>query len=132
MGRDFTKAIIKCSSDEARLVYGDEVLIKRISGSTAGSPAQGISPTYTFITTKSRVIITTLGQNDIMKSGGIYQLGDITIDLDEELREITDRTGNIGDRIIWRGNNYRIVGKKQNQRISDRNHLFTYVMRKVD
>lgn len=132
MGRDMTKAIIRCASDEARLVYGEVVLIKRISGSSPGDPIQGVSPTYTFTTTKSRAVITTLGQNDIMRSGGIYQVGDITIDLNEELEEVTDKTRGIGDRMIWRDNEYRIVGKKQNRNISDRDHLFTYVMRKVE
>ena len=132
MGRDFAKAIIRCASDEARLVYGEVVLIKRITGSTAGSPTQGISPTFSFTTTRSRAAITQLGQNDVMQSGGIYQLGDITTDLNEELEEVTDKTRGIGDRMIWRGNEYRIVGKKQNRPISDRDHFFTYVMRKVD
>ena len=54
MGRDFAKAIIKCSSDEARLIYGEVVLIKRITGSTPGTPSQGISPAFTFTTTRSR------------------------------------------------------------------------------
>ncbi len=132
MGRDMNKAIVRCSADEARLVYGEVVQIKRISGSSPGDPVQGISPTYTFTTTKSRVLITTLGQNDIMQSGGIYQLGDITIDLNESLEEITDRTRRIGDRMIWNGNEYRIIGKKKNTDVSDRSHFFTYVMRKVE
>jgi len=132
MGRDFTKAIVKCSSEEARLTFGDVVLIKSISGGDPGNPAQGISPTYTFTTTRSRAIVSELNQNDIMQSGGIYQLGDITIELNEELSEISDRTRGVGDRMIWRGNEYRIMGKKKNQNINDRDHIFTYVMRKVD
>jgi len=132
MGRDFTKAIIRDASDEARLTYGEVVLIKRITGSSPGNPAQGVSPTFSFTTTKSRAVIITLGQNDIMQSGGIYQLGDISVGLDEELEEITDKTRGVGDRMIWRGNEYRIAGKKKNQSIADRDHIFTYVMRKVD
>lgn len=132
MGRDFTKAIVKCSSDEARLTYGEVVLIKSITGGSPGIPAQGISPTFTFTTTRSRAIITTLSQNDIMQSGGIYQLGDISVGLDEELEEVTDKTRGVGDRMVWRGNEYRIAGKKKNQAINDRDHIFSYVMRKVD
>lgn len=132
MGRDFTKAIVRCSSEEVRLTFGDVVLIKTITGSDPGNPAQGISPTYTFNTARSRAVVTTLAQTDIMNSGGIYQMGDITVDLDEELSEITDKTRGVGDRLIWRGNEYRIMGKKQNRNINDRDHIFTYVMRKVD
>ncbi len=132
MGRDMNKAIVKCSSEEARLTYGEIVLIKRIAGSSPGDPAQGISPTYTFTTTKSRAIVSTLGQNDIMQSGGIYQLGDITLELNENLEEITDKTRRIGDRLIWEGNEYRIVGKKDHAHISDRENFFIYVMRKVE
>ena len=67
-----------------------------------------------------------------MRSGGIYQLGDISISLDENLEEITDKTRGTGDRRVWRGDEYRIVGKKQNRQISDRDHFFAYVMRKVN
>lgn len=132
MGRDMAKAIIRDASDEARLVYGEIVLIKRITGGSPGNPSQGISPTFSFTTTKSRAVIITLGQNDIMQSGGIYQLGDISVDLNEELEEVTDRTRGVGDRMLWRGNEYRIAGKKKNLLVSDRDHIFTYVMRKVD
>ena len=51
MGRDFAKAIIRDSSDEARLIYGESILLKRISGSSPGNPAQGISPTFSFLLT---------------------------------------------------------------------------------
>lgn len=132
MGRDMSSAIIRDSSDEARLIYGDVVLIKKITGGNPGNPAQGISPTYTFNITKSRAIVNELNQTDIMNSGGIYQLGDITVGLNEELSEVTDKTRGIGDRMVWRGNDYRIMGKKQNRNINDRDHIFTYVMRKVD
>jgi len=132
MGRDFTKAIIRCASAEARLTYGEVVLIKRITGGSPGIPTQGISPTFTFTTSRSRAVITTLSQNDIMQSGGIYQLGDISVGLDEELEEVTDKTRGPGDRMVWRGNEYRIAGKKKNQSISDRDHIFSYVMRKVN
>lgn len=132
MGRDFTKAIIRDASDEARLTYGEVVLIKRITGGSPGNPVQGISPTFTFTTSRSRAVIITLSQNDIMQSGGIYQLGDISVSLDEELEEVTNKTRGVGDRMIWRGNEYRIAGKKKNQAISDRDHIFSYVMRKVD
>ena len=132
MGRDMSKALIRCASDEARLTYGEVVLIKRIASSTPGNPIQGVSPTYTFTTTKSRAVISTVGQNDIMQSGGIYQLGDISVGLDENLEEISDQTRGIGDRMIWRDNEYRIVGKKNNMNVSDRSLFFAYVMRKVD
>ena len=132
MGRYFTKAIVRCSSEEIRLTFGDVVLIKTITGGSPGNPAQGEGPTYTFSTTKSRAVVNTLAQTDIMNSGGIYQHGDITIELDEDLSEISDKTRGVGDRLICRGNEYRIVGKKKNQNINDRDHIFTYVMRKVD
>ena len=71
-------------------------------------------------------------QQYIMQSGGIYQLGDISVGLNEELEEVTDKTRGVGDRMVWRGNEYRIAGKKKNQAINDRDHIFSYVMRKVD
>ena len=132
MGRDFVKAIIRCASAEARLQYGEVVVIKKLNGSSPGKPIEGVSPTYTFIKTRSRGVISTLTQADTLNVGGLYQVGDISIALDEELEEISDTTRSIGDRIVWRNNEYRLVGKTKNYSISDRDHFFSYVMRKVE
>lgn len=132
MGRDFVKGIIKGSSDEARLIYGDVVLIKRLDSTSPGNPAQGISPTYTFITRKSRAVVSSMAQQDILNSGGLYQVGDIQVSLNENLEEVSDQTRGIGDRLIWRGNEYRIVGKIRNQNVNDRDAIYQYAMRKVE
>ncbi len=130
-GRDFLKALIKNASAEARLQYGERIVIKLLDTSSPGNPAQGVAPTYTFIKARSRGIIANLSQRDVMNSGGLYQVGDLGVDLDEELTEISDTTRGIGDRMVWEGNEYRIVGKKKNLSVVDQNYFFSYVMRKV-
>jgi len=128
LGRDLDKTAIK----QAFIDAGQGILIKRVSGSNPGDPTKGISPTYTFDTQSSRAIIKSVQQNDIMYSGGLYQVGDIQVDLAEELREVSDRVGNIGDRVIWRNSEYRMVGKIHPTVINGTPILFSYVMRKVD
>ncbi len=131
-GRDFLKALIRNASEEARLQYGERITIKLLDTSSPGNPVQGIAPTYTFIKTRSRGIIAQLSQRDVMNSGGLYQVGDLGIDLNEDLEEVSDTTRGIGDRMIWRGNEYRIVGKKKNLSVVDKDYFFSYAMRKVD
>ncbi len=131
LGRDFLKALIRNASAEARLQYGERVVIKLLDTANPGTPAQGVAPTYTFIKTRSRGIIANVAQRDVLNSGGLYQAGDISVDLDEELTEVSDTTRGIGDRVVWRGNEYRLVGKKKNLSVVDQNYFFSYVMRKV-
>lgn len=132
MGRDFCKAIIKWASEEARLSLGDVVLVKKLTGSDPGDPVQGISPTFTYTVLKTRAIISSLTQSDVLNSGGLYQVGDLSVAMNEDLEEVSDTTRGTGDRIVWRGNEYRIVGKKRNENVGDRDHFFSYTLRKVD
>ena len=131
-GRDADKAHVKNMNQEARLETGDAVLVKRVTGSTPGDPTKGIHPTYTFSVTPSRAVIASVDQNDIMYSGGLYQTGDINVQLDEELKEVSDRVGSVGDRLVWRGSEYRVVGKKEPAVVGNDTYFFGYVMRKVD
>ena len=128
LGRDLDKAALK----QALIEAGQSILIKRISGSNPGDPTKGISPTYTFTAQSSRALVKSVQQNDIMYSGGLYQVGDIQVDLVEELHEVSDRVGTIGDRVIWRDSEYRLVGKTSPTVIGGIPILYSYVLRKVD
>ena len=87
IGRDFIRAILRCASDEARLQFGEPVVIKKLDSAAPGDPAAGVSPTYTFIKTRSLGIIKTLAQRDIMNVGGLYQVGDIASEVSTICRE---------------------------------------------
>src|SRR3972149_5700177 len=130
-GRDADKAHIKSMNQEGRLEVGDAILVKKVTGCTPGDPKKGIYPTYTFAITPSKAVIATVEQNDIMYSGGNYQVGDITVQLDEELKEVSDKVGSIGDRIVWRGSEYRVVGKKEPAVVGQDTYFHSYVCRKV-
>lgn len=132
VGRDADKAQIRDMVQEGRLEAGEPVIVKRLTSVNPGDPAKGIGPTYSFRLTPSRAVIQTVGQNDILYSGGLYQVGDIRCQLNEELTEVSDKSGSIGDRLIWRGSEYRIVGKKQPAVLGSRTLFFEYVMRKVE
>jgi len=130
-GRDSSKAHIRNMLRRVREDIGEPILIKRITGASPGDPVKGISPSYTFSTTPSRAIIESLTQDDILYSGGLYQIGDLNVQLDERLQEITDKGRGIGDRMIWRESEYQVVGKKKPQHVVGKDYFFLYVMRKV-
>jgi hypothetical protein len=119
-------------SAESSLETGDSVLIKRISGVSAGDPTQGIGVTYSYATTPSRAIIENVQQEDIMNSGGLYQVGDLSIQLTEKLSEIVSTTGTGGDRVIWRESEYRVVGKRAPAVLVGDTYFYSYVVRKAD
>ena len=132
IGRDFAKAIVKEAVNEARLEMGEAAFLKKLVGSNPGDPIKGIAPTFTFTVAPTRAVVTSLNQNDIMYSGGLYQAGDINVQLNEELREISDRAPGVGDRLIWSNSEFRVVGKKDHESITGRHHFFVYIMRKVN
>jgi len=131
-GRDADKAQIRDMVQEGRLEVGEAVIVKRLTSVNPGDPTKGIGPTYSFQLTPSRAVIQAVDQNDLMYAGGLYQVGDIKCQLNEELREVSDKSGSIGDRLIWRGSEYRLVGKKHPAVLGSRTLFFEYVMRKVE
>ena len=110
---------------------GEAVLIRRVSGRTAGNPAQGVQPTFIYKTLKTKAVIVRLSPDEINSSSGIYQYGDLRIDLLEELSFSDERTGEIGDRVVYQRQTYRVVGRTQNQNIEKTDVFFSYVVRKV-
>jgi len=131
-GRDFQKAQIRDGNAEALIEAGDDVTIKRVAGAAAGDPTKGIGVTYSFTKTKSRGIIEALTQTDVLNGGGFYQIGDVKAQLNESLTEVSDLTGNVGDRVIWRGVEWRIVGKKMPEVIANMTPFYSYTLRKVN
>jgi hypothetical protein len=116
--------------------YGDKVIIKRYIGvSDPGDPASGVQPVLSFKKTWVRAIVQTVTQKDVMYSGGLYQLGDIFVTLKEKLNYVDtiSQTGgpSQGDRLMYEGHEYRIVGKIQNLTLLDKNRVSMYVFRKI-
>ena len=130
--RNADRAQIRSMNLEGRLEVGEAVMLKRVSGSNPGDPTKGIGRAYTFSLIPTRAIIEAVTQTDVMNSGGLYQVGDLKMQLNELLREVIDKVGNIGDRVVWRGSEYRIVGKRQPETLAGQTFFYSYAMRKVD
>lgn len=124
------KAYIQKNQDDAQPI-GEYVLIRRVSSRTVGNPTQGIQPTLVYKTKKTTAVIERTSPDEINASSGIYQYGDLNIQLLEELKFADERTGDIGDRVIYQKQTYRVVGRTQNQTIINRSMYFSYVIRKV-
>lgn len=110
---------------------GDYVLIRRVSGRTAGNAAEGIQPTLIYKTKKTDAVIERLAPEEVNASAGLYQYGDLHIELLEELKFTDDQSGDISDRVIYQKQTYRVVGRTQNRNIEHKDVYFAYIIRKV-
>jgi hypothetical protein len=124
------KAYIKKLIDDGQPI-GEYVLIRRVTGKTVGNAAIGEQSTLIYKTKKTNAIIERMSPDEINSSAGIYQYGDLRIELLEELKFADEQSGDIGDRIIYQKQTYRIVGRTQNQSIEHKAMYFAYVVRKV-
>ena len=120
----------------ANVPYGESIIIKKFTGiADPGDPARGIQPTLGFSRKPAKAVVNSVSQQDILYSGGLYQLGDISVTLKEKLN-IIDTTNQIGgqsqgDRIIYEKHEYRIVGKQDTHSLIGKEVLFGYIFRKV-
>lgn len=89
----------------------EPIVIKIYTGLSEGDPTKGIAKVATYTSEPCTALISGIGQSDIIMSGGIYQLGDIRVQLRKEIKVIDDATQCPGDRIVWRGHEYRPVGR---------------------
>lgn len=116
--------------------YGEPIIIKKFTGIVdPGDPARGIQPRLGFSKKPATAVVNSVSQQDVLYSGGLYQLGDISVTLTQKLN-IIDTTNQIGgqsqgDRIIYEKHEYRIVGKSHTHSTIGKEVLFGYVFRKV-
>jgi len=133
---DKDKALVEDFLKSADTPYGEPIIIKKFVGfASQGDPARGIQPKLQFNQIRTKAIVDTVTQNDVMNSGGLYQIGDIKVTLKEKLN-IIDTTNQIGgqsqgDQIIYEGHQYRILGKSHTHALVGKEQLFGYVFRKV-
>jgi len=124
------RGIIKEYLKEGKTPAGEPVILKIYRRTIAGDPTKGIAKTFDYNFVKDFAVITGVEQQDIVYSGGVYQLGDIKVQLIRELQPINEITQSPGDRLIWRGNEYRPVGKIDTNYLESY-ILYNYVFRKV-
>jgi hypothetical protein len=127
--RDHDTAFIHEALSESVGSVSEPVLLKIQIGENPGNPAHGIARTFVYLIKRSKAVISHVDAQDIMYSGGIYQVGDIQVQLSEELKP--DDQGRPGDRMIWRGSEYRIVGRVWPYTMAGLTHVFVYVFRRI-
>ena len=111
-------------------IMEEPVTLKFYQYTIADDPTKGIAKTFVYTQEVSTAIISSISQTDIVYSGGIYQLGDIKVQLRRQLKEIDDKTQSPGDRILWRNDEYRPVGKTATNYIAGY-VLYDYVFRRI-
>lgn len=130
------RSFIDDALNSADVPFGESIIIKRSTGvSDPGDPARGILPKQGFSRTPAKAIIVSVTQEDVLYSGGLYQIGDITVTLKQRLNIIdtTQQVGGLsdGDRVIYENHEYRIVGKSHTHSMVGKEVLFGYVFRKI-
>lgn len=96
-----------------------EVLWRRPNGVNAGNPAAGVQASPKFLDILIRCYLYTITPEDVHKSGGYYQYGDILLGLEEFavrslngfIRGSASEAGTEGDRVVFREKEYRVVGQ---------------------
>jgi hypothetical protein len=130
MNRKTDKGIIREYLKNGIPFAGEPLVIKQYLYTEEGDPTQGIAKTFAWSNINDFGVITGIEQNDVLYSGGIYQLGDIKVQLMRELKPIDDATQHPGDRIVWRGHEYKIVGRISTNYLEGY-VLYDYVFRRI-
>ena len=128
--KDCDSGVLKEYMGVANGNFEEPIILKLYTGTVAGDVTKGVAKIFTYTQEPYKAIITSIEQRDLVMSGGIYQLGDIHIQLRRELKEIDDKTGCPGDRIIWRNHEYRPVGKIATTYLAGY-VLFDYIFRRI-
>ena len=110
---------------------GETVFLRIVTGRTGGNPESGLQPTLTYTTKAVRGIVVRLTPEEVSTSAGIYQFGDLKVDLFQELAFASDLSKDTGDRLVYQKTTYRVVGRPQNQNIEKKDLFFSYIFRKV-
>ncbi|MFA6971829.1 MAG: hypothetical protein WC208_10560 [Gallionella sp.] len=124
------KGIIREYMKEFRQPMGEPVIIKVWLSTVAGDPTKGIATTFTWRLDADFVVVTAIQQKDMIYSGGIYQLGDIKVNTTRKLQPMDDAAGTVGDRLVWRGHEYRQIGNIDTSYVNEY-VLYTYVFRRI-
>lgn len=130
MYENYDKGIIKEYLRDGVQPAGESILVKFYQSTTQGDPTKGVAKTFVWMVKKEFAVVTSIAQNDVVMSGGIYQLGDIKVQLTLKLTPMDDKAGTVGDRIEWRGHEYRQVGNISTNYLESY-ILYDYVFRRV-
>ena len=131
MYEDLDRGIIREYMNEGKRPAGEPIVVKVFLGIIAGDPTKGVAKTFNWHEDKDFGVITSISQNDIVYSGGIYQLGDIRVQMQRELKPIDDTAQTPGDRILWRGHEYRQVGRISTNYLESSFTVYDYVFRRI-
>lgn len=121
---------LKNAFNDVDTTLEETIALKKFKSKSGGNPSLGVSPIFAYDIQPTRAVIKEFTGQDVAFSGGLYQFGDIGVQVRSEIFGPDDKTGYAGDRIVWRGNEYRIVGKVQPVVIFGI-QFFSSVMRRV-
>jgi hypothetical protein len=124
------KAIIREYLKEGKQPAGEKLTVKQYVCTTDGDVTKGIAKTFVWNEIIDYGVITGIEQSDIVYSGGLYQIGDIKVQLTRELKAMDDVTQQVGDRIVWREHEYRQVGAIMTNYLEGY-CLYNYVFRRI-
>lgn len=117
-GSQYDDDFFEESSGDLESFLSVEVTLRIKSGVTAGVPDAGFADVFTWTDYLIRAYVYSISQEDVFKSGGFYQMGDVILGIErqtafDETQGILGNKSEInqeGNRVTFRGLEYRIVG----------------------
>ena len=118
-------------------VFEEHVTLKKWASWSAGNPTAGLARTPVFTDVDITVELEAVSPRDMSLSGGWYQVGDIKVCTESEIKVQTDKLTESdpdyygGDRIVWRGDTFRIIGPVERHVLLGAPTHYTATMRKL-
>lgn len=120
---------------ELDYAFGEPVTIKRWTGKTGGSPAQGVAAGNQWISIKAQAVINEVTARDINYPNSIFAQGDLKLECTVEIRGGESYAGDQttsardADRVLYRGREYKVIGTVNRVHLHSRTHFETTMRR---
>lgn len=101
---------------EVDKAFGEPVIIKRWTGKSGGSQAQGVAAGNTYTNIKTTAVISELDAREINYPNSIFAAGDLKAEFAIEVKGAESFAGDQAtaakgaDLVVYRGRDYRIIG----------------------
>lgn len=127
------------AAGESSSALAVEVTVRRKTGMVAGFPGSGVQERPAFKNVLIRAYVYSLTIEDVSKPGGIFEYGDVILGLEEfavrsldgEIRGGESENDQEADRVLWKGLEYRVVGRVDFSPIGPENVVRQILCRKV-
>ncbi len=120
---------------EVATAFEEPITIRRWTGNSGGSAAQGVAATDAYTDIRTTAVISELTAKEINYPGSIFSQGDLKIECQQEIKGLESYTGDQAaaakksDLVVYRGRTYRVIGTVNREFLNSTTH-FAATMRR--